>query len=491
MVLLSDGGNLGNATETDDGNAATGLVLSTPTTTAAAAAGAAAPAATAITSTNASFATASPTTTELAGEIADNQPTTTHTLERAPIGAAATSTATATATAAATSTAAATTSAATMAPPHAESAIATSGVETKTVTASAPSSGEATAVESSVSPAEEAPIAAERGSALVAMADKLFELLASRLDGNKRLSGKSLQPMMTKCVPALPNSTLSNVWKACDRAGAGSLDKEQVVRLLACLGQAQAGNAVDPDAWASAPLPTITGLSAPTTAPATLKRVAAAISLTSPASTTLEEMADSLFAKLASNVDANGRIGGKSLQPVMTKCVPALPRSVLSKVWTACDKTSAGSLDKEQVVWLLACLGQAQAGNAVDPDAWASAPLPTITGLSTVEPAVLTVPTIDAAVTKLFKLLAGLIDESGRLSATALRPVMNKCSPPVENSMLKKIWSVCDTGKLGKLSRTQVASMFGYLSQVQAGETPNPKRLSAATPPPKITGLSI
>jgi hypothetical protein len=98
--------------------------------------------------------------------------------------------------------------------------------------------------------------------------------------------------------------------------------------------------------------------------------------------------------------------------------------------------------------------------------------------------------TIARATDKLFELLQAKVVD-GCLSGGSLFPVMSKCDPPIANGMLKKIWSACDTKNAGKLTKPQVSMLLGYMAQAQTTGSPDPAKLSATTPPPTISGLTM
>jgi Ca2+-binding EF-hand superfamily protein len=223
----------------------------------------------------------------------------------------------------------------------------------------------------------------------------------------------------------------------------------------------------------------------------------------------LEAMADTLFKLIPP--DADGCLGGKALQPVMSKCDPAVPGAMLGKIWSACDTAKAGKLNKAQVVKMLGFIGQVQKGMTPNPAEYMTAPPPSITGLpvpagggggGAAPAAAAAAPapaaaapaaaegamTLVATVEKLFGMIPP--DADGCLSGKQLMPVMNKCDPAIEQGMLGKIWTVCDDAKSGKLTKQQVMKMFGLMSQAQTGGTPNPTELDGNTPAPKVTGLN-
>jgi len=76
------------------------------------------------------------------------------------------------------------------------------------------------------------------------------------------------------------------------------------------------------------------------------------------------------------------------------------------------------------------------------------------------------------------------------LSGSQLQPLMMRCNPVVEQATLGQIWSACASTHKGKLNKPQVVKMLGFLGQVQAGMSPNPKTYRDA-PVPTIVGLSM
>ena len=216
----------------------------------------------------------------------------------------------------------------------------------------------------------------------------------------------------------------------------------------------------------------------------------------------LSAMADKLFELI--KPDADGCLGGKQLQPVMSKCNPAVPGAMLGKIWSACDSAKAGKLNKSQVVKMLGFIGQVQAGMTPNPAAYMTAPAPTIDGLpipgggggggggAAAAPAPAPVAAGGMSLTEIVDKLFGMIapDADGCLTGAQMMPVMSKCSPPIAQDMLGKIWTVCDDKKTGKLSKLQVMKCFGLMSQAQSGGMPNPAELNASTLPPKIDGLN-
>ncbi len=208
----------------------------------------------------------------------------------------------------------------------------------------------------------------------------------------------------------------------------------------------------------------------------------------------LEQMADKLFELLKSSVDGDGCLGGKALQPVMSKCDPAVPGAMLGKIWNVCDSDKAGKLNKAQVVKMLGFIGQVQSGATPNPNDYLSAPPPKITGLPIPEGATATAaptpagPTLSEATTKLFTMFKKGDDDE--LSGGELQPVMSKSDPPIEKAMLGKIWAVCDERKAGSLTKPQVMKMLGLMGQAQSGALPNPAILSDSSPPAGIVGLT-
>jgi len=210
----------------------------------------------------------------------------------------------------------------------------------------------------------------------------------------------------------------------------------------------------------------------------------------------LSAMADKLFELI--KPDGDGCLGGKQLQPVMSKCNPAVPGAMLGKIWSACDDKKAGKLTKSQVVKMLGFIGQVQSGMTPNPAAYMTAPPPKIDGLPIPGGGAAAAPaaaapasdgmSLTACVDKLFGMIAP--DADGCLSGGQMMPVMSKCNPPIAQDMLGKIWTVCDDKKAGKLTKAQVMKCFGLMSQAQGGGTPNPGELNASTPPPKIDGLN-
>jgi Ca2+-binding EF-hand superfamily protein len=189
----------------------------------------------------------------------------------------------------------------------------------------------------------------------------------------------------------------------------------------------------------------------------------------------LEQMADKLFDMLKGMVDGDGCLGGKALQPVMSKCDPAVPGAMLGKIWSACDSNKTGKLNKSQVVKMLGFIGQVQSGATPNPNDYLAAPPPKIAGLpipaggaAAVAKAAPTGPTLAESTTKLFGMFK--VADDGVLSGAQLQPVMSKCEPPIDKAMLGKIWTVCDEAKSGKLTKAQVMKMLGLMGQAQASQ---------------------
>jgi len=196
------------------------------------------------------------------------------------------------------------------------------------------------------------------------------------VDADGCLGGKALQPVMSKCDPAVPGAMLGKIWSACDSNKSGKLNKSQVVKMLGFIGQVQSGGTPNPNDYLSAPPPKIAGLPIPEGAAAASAAAAAA-----PSGPTLAEVTSKLFGMF--KVGDDGFLSGAQLQPVMSKCDPAIDKGMLGKIWTVCDEQKSGKLSKAQVMKMLGLMGQAQAGATPNPGILsASSPPPGIVGLT-------------------------------------------------------------------------------------------------------------
>jgi hypothetical protein len=214
-------------------------------------------------------------------------------------------------------------------------------------------------------------------SVLEQMADSLFKLFKKN-SATDTIGGGQLQPVMLKCDPPVENAMLGKIWSAASD-GAKDLNKAQIVKMLAFIGQVQSGATPNLDEYDHAPAPTISGLAIPTNATS-----AASFPETTPSGgddepSKIEQMADNLFGLFKKN-SATDTLSGGQLQPVMSKCDPAVENSMLGKIWSSASG-GAKELNKHQVVKMLAFIGQVQSGATPNASNVASAPAPNITGL--------------------------------------------------------------------------------------------------------------